>query len=124
MPSLDTGRYTIINAGVKNVATLNDVNSESCISGGIRQDRDSEKVLIYVKSYDVLRLSYRQWNIVLLSNGKYTIKSYATGLYANHEPNPKKGENVFGSTRAQNWKIKEMRTPGHYVYVIYTRESI
>ena len=45
------------------------------------------------------------------------MKNYGHYSYANREPHPQTGETVFGGDRPQQWRIREMKTRGQYMYV-------
>jgi len=98
MAPLDTGRFIITNAKSKNVVYLADANSCSDIHGDWQQNRPGE-----------------MWNVVLLSNGNYTIKNYGYSSYATCEfiARPDVGNNIVGGNHQQQWKIVEDR--GKYV---------
>jgi len=102
MAPLDTGRFIITNSKFKNVAFLADPNPCSVICGDYQQDRPGE-----------------MWNVVRLSNGNYTIKSYAHATYATCEfiAKPDVGNNIIGlggDSYQQQWKFTEAR-PDLYV---------
>jgi len=100
MAQLDTGRYIITNCKFKNVAFLADPNSASDICGDHRQDRIGE-----------------MWNVILLSNGNYTIDNYGFGSYATCEyiAKPEAGHNVVGGDHQQQWKITEERENSYVI---------
>jgi len=46
------------------------------------------------------------------------IRNYGHGSYVNCEPDPDDEECLFGDDRRQQWRIKEMKKKGQYVYVL------
>jgi len=88
----------ITNAKSKNIVYLADANSCSDLHGDWKQDRPGE-----------------MWNVVLLSNGNYTIKNFGHSSFATCEfiAKPDVGNNIVGGSHQQQWKIVEER--GNYV---------
>lgn len=102
MARLDTGRFIITNSKFKNVVYLADPNSCSDLHGDRQKNRPGE-----------------MWNIVLLSNGNYTIRNYGYSSYATCEyiakpdAKPDVGNNIVGGDHQEQWKIVEER--GNYL---------
>ena len=118
MAPLDTGRFIITNSKFKNVVNLADANSFSDLHGDWRQNRSGEMVK-YSLLYDNTQTDYLiQWNIVLLSNGNYTIKNEGYSSYATCEviAKPDMGNNIVGGDHQQQWKIVQERC--NYVCVL------
>ena len=109
MAPLGTGRFIITHSKFKNVAYLADANSSSDLHGDWRQNRPGERVK-YSLLYNNTQTDHLiQWNVVLLSNGNYTIKNSGHSSYATCEfiARPDVGNNIVGGDHEQQWKIVE-----------------
>jgi len=100
MAPLDTGRFIITNSKFKNAVFLGDANSCSDIHGEVEDGRPGEK-----------------WNVVLLSNGNYTMKNYGHSSYATCQfiARADAGNSIVGGGEQYQWKIIEV---GSNSYVI------
>ena len=122
MAPLDTGRFIITNSKSKNVVCLADDNSCSDLHGDWQQNRPGEMVKYSLLLYNNLNTQTDhliQWNVVLLSNGNYTIKNYGYSSYATCEfiAKPDVGHYIVGGDRQQQWKIIERDNSYVCVYV-------
>jgi hypothetical protein len=63
------------------------------------------------------QLTVIQWNVVLLNNGKYTIKSHGFDHFASCVYRADPGDNVRGREQGQQWVIKETRIKNQYMCV-------
>jgi len=97
MAPLDTGRYTITNVKFLNCAVLPDANDDSDIVARPEFNAPGEK-----------------WNITLLNNKKYAIKSHGYSNFAICGHRADKGDNIRGRERQQQWAIKETRIKDRY----------
>jgi hypothetical protein len=65
--------------------------------------------------YNIHRLD--QWDIVLLGNKNYILKNCEYLCYAHHPAFCQIRDDVYGGRTEQQWKIRETRTKGQYMYV-------
>ncbi|KAJ7093540.1 hypothetical protein C8R44DRAFT_396185 [Mycena epipterygia] len=93
----DTGRYSITNVKVRNLAVLLDANDESDIVAGTDVNDASEK-----------------WNVTLLNNKRYTIKNHGFSNFAGCDTRPTLSDRISGRSRTKQWIIKETRIKGQF----------
>jgi len=93
---IDTGRYNIVNYGSGNLAVLHDPN-ESDLVAGLNEGKSGEK-----------------WDIMLLSNRKFTIRNYGHELFAHCGHRATTGGGVNSKGVLQQFVIKESRFRNKY----------
>ncbi|TDL21042.1 hypothetical protein BD410DRAFT_899108 [Rickenella mellea] len=103
--SFDPGTYTIQNVLHRSVASQ---SSESTVVA----DADTDSGPSYGLNLRML------WSILLLSNGKYTIKNIGTNDYATSPTRPASDDIILTKPSRQQWVIKETGFKGRHV--IYT----
>ncbi|KAH7925731.1 hypothetical protein BV22DRAFT_1033653 [Leucogyrophana mollusca] len=95
---LQTGTYTISNVATTKYVTLANDNKGSPLFEGNDKDDDNAK-----------------WNVVKLSNGKYTIQSYKwIACWPFACPAPRKGDAVKVKFDSFQWEIREAKTENNY----------
>ncbi|KAH7925716.1 hypothetical protein BV22DRAFT_1033637 [Leucogyrophana mollusca] len=95
---IQTGTYTISNVASTKYATLANENTGSSLYESNDKDDDCAK-----------------WNIVKLSNGKYTIQSYKfNSSWSFAGPAPRKGDTVKTRNTSYQWEIREANTRNNY----------
>ncbi|KAJ7222608.1 hypothetical protein GGX14DRAFT_664430 [Mycena pura] len=93
----ETGRYTITNVKFRNLVVLPDANDDSDLVARNEENVDAER-----------------WNITLLNNKRYTIKSHGFANFAGCDTRAGPGDGLRGRQRNQQWIIKETRIKGQF----------
>lgn len=129
MPTLEAGKYVIVNVSRSTLIALTDSTVGADVQSAdapvdLQSASDTQKVWKYIYSalwFHILKIHLCfQWQVVLKSNKHYTFQSVGTINYASVDSSGASvGDSVVGSASACEFIIAEGKTSGQYKLELY-----